>query len=102
MAATAPLDMVDTNAYTIEGPDGASETLDVPAGLVETLAEPDEESTTVLSDIVVQALAQHAHSLVHHAEGEPSPELVELNEAVEELFEDRFGMSLEDAMGHSH
>ncbi|RJX49561.1 DUF7545 family protein [Halonotius pteroides] len=94
--------MVDTEAYTIEGPDGSSETLAVPAGLVETLAEPGEEPTTVVSDIVVQALAQHAHSLVHHAEGEPSPELVELNDAAEELFEERFGMSLEDAMGHSH
>jgi hypothetical protein len=94
--------MVDTDAYTIEGPDGTSETIDLPAGLVETLAEGTEESTTVISDIVVQALAQHAHSLVHHAEGEPSPELVELNEAVEDLFEERFGMSLQDAMGHSH
>lgn len=94
--------MVDTDAYTIEGPDGTSETIDIPAGLVETLAEGNEESTTVISDIVVQALAQHAHALVHHAEGEPSAELVELNEAVEDLFEDRFGMSLQDAMGHSH
>ena len=102
MAAVVSLSMVDTEAYTIEGPDGSSETLAVPTGLVETLAEPGEQPTTVVSDIVVQALAQHAHSLVHHAEGEPSPELVELNDAAEELFEERFGMSLEDEMGHSH
>jgi hypothetical protein len=94
--------MVATEAYTIEDPDGNTETVDIPAGLVDTLAEQGEDSTTVVTDIVVQSLAQHAHSMVHHSEGEPPADLVEINEAVEDLFEDRFGMSLQDAMGHSH
>ena len=102
MAAGEPVDMVDTETYTIEAPDGSTESVDIPAGLVETLAEPGEESTTVISDIVVQALAQHGHALVHHSEGETPADLVEINDAMEEVFEDRFGMSLQDAMGHSH
>ena len=94
--------MVDTEAYTIEDPDGTTESVEIPAGLVETLAEQGEAPTTVVSDIVVQALAQHAHALVHHSEGETPAEVAEINDAMEDVFEDRFGMSLEDAMGHSH
>jgi len=101
-AAGEPVGMVATDAYTIEAPDGSTETVEIPDGLVETLAEAGEEPTTVVSDIVVQALAQHAHALVHHSEGETPDDLVEINDAMEDVFEDRFGMSLQDAMGHSH
>jgi len=94
--------MVDTETYTIEGPNGDTDDVDVPAGLVGTLAEQGEEPTKVISDIVVQALAQHAHALVHHSQGETPQDLVEMNETMEELFEDRFGMPLSDAMGHDH
>ncbi len=94
--------MVDTEQFTIEGPAGDTDTVELPEGLVGTLAEQGEEPTKVISDIIVQALAQHAHALVHHSQGEPPADLVEMNEAVEDLFEERFGMSLSDAMGHSH
>lgn len=93
--------MVETDTYTIKVASG-SETVEIPAGLIETLAEAGEEPTTVVSDIVVQALAQHAHALVHHSEGETPAELQEINDAMEEIFEDRFGVPLSDAMGHSH
>jgi hypothetical protein len=48
------------------------------------------------------ALAQHSHALVHHSQGETPQDLVDINEKMEELFEDRFGMPLADAMGHDH
>ena len=94
--------MVETETYTIEGPSGDTDDVELPAGLVDTLAEQGEEPTQVISDIVVQALAQHAHALVHHSQGETPSDLVEINETMEELFEDRFGMPLSDAMGHDH
>lgn len=94
--------MVDTETYTIEGPSGDTDSVELPAGLVDTLAEQGEEPTQVISDIVVQALAQHAHALVHHSQGETPADLAEINETMEELFEQRFGMPLSDAMGHSH
>lgn len=94
--------MVDTETYTIDGPDGTSDTVDLPVGLVDTLAEGDEDSPEVLADIVLQALAQHAHSLVHHSQGDPSPELIAINEKAEELFEERFGVTLAEATGHQH
>jgi len=94
--------MVDTETYTIEGPSGDTDSVELPAGLVDTLAEQGEETTQVISDIVVQALAQHSHALVHHSQGETPQDLVDINETMEELFEDRFGMPLADAMGHDH
>jgi len=94
--------MVETETYTIEGPDGDSDDVELPAGLVDTLAEQGEEPTQVISDIVVQALAQHAHALVHHSQGETPADLAEMNDEMEAIFEDRFGMPLSDAIGHSH
>jgi len=94
--------MVETETYAIEGPSGDTDDVELPAGLVDTLAEQGEAPTQVISDIVVQALAQHAHALVHHSEGETPADLAEINETMEDLFEDRFGMPLSDAMGHSH
>lgn len=94
--------MVDTQTYTIDGSDGETETVELPATLIELLREGDETGSEVVGDVVVQAFAQQAHVRVHHAEGEPSEELAEANEKLEELFEQRFGLSLADAMGHSH
>lgn len=94
--------MVDTETYTVEAPTGDTDSVELPAGLVDTLAEQGEEPTQVISDIVVQALAQHSHALVHHSQGETPADLAEINEKMEELFEDRFGMPLSEAMGHDH
>ncbi|MCL9817083.1 DUF7545 family protein [Natronocalculus amylovorans] len=94
--------MVDTETYTVEGPNGDSDTVDLPAGLVDTLAEQGEEPSKVISDIVLQALAQHAHALAHHSQGDTPEDLVEMNEKAEELFEARFGVSLAEATGHHH
>jgi hypothetical protein len=94
--------MVETETYTIEGPDGDVEAVELPSGLVDVFAEQGEEPTDVVGDIVVQAFAQQAHVVVHHAEGEVPADLGELNEEMERIFEDRFGVSLAEAMGHSH
>ncbi len=94
--------MADTETYTIESPEGDSDTVELPAGLVDTLAEQGEEPSKVISDIVLQALAQHAHALAHHSQGETPQELVEMNETAEELFEERFGVTLAEATGHQH
>lgn len=94
--------MVETETYTIEGPDGDTEAIELPAGLVDVFAEQGEEPTDIVGDIVVQAFAQQAHVVVHHAEGDTPGDLEALNDEMERLFEERFGVSLADAMGHSH
>ena len=94
--------MVETETYTIEGPSGDSEELELPAGLVDIFAEQGEEPTDVVADIVVQAFAQQAHVVAHHSEGGAPADIAEINEKMEELFEERFGLPLSEALGHSH
>jgi len=46
---------------TITGPDGDEESFELPAGLVDVLSQQGEQPTRVVSDVVVQAMAQQAH-----------------------------------------
>jgi len=94
--------MANTQTYTIQDPEGEADTVELPANLVELMREGDESGATVIGDVVLQAFAQQAHARVHHAEGGVSDEMQEANDTVEELFEDRFGLSLSEAMGHQH
>ncbi|WP_280536933.1 hypothetical protein [Halopenitus sp. POP-27] len=94
--------MAATETYTVTGPDGDEDTVELPAGLVDLMAEQGEQPTRVVTDVLVQVMAQQAHAFAHHAEGEVPEDIREINETAEELFEERFGQSLEDALGHSH
>jgi hypothetical protein len=94
--------MVETETYTIDGPDGDSAELELPVGLVDALAEQGERPTTVVSEIALLSFVQRSHAIVHHAEGEVPADLREINETAEELFEEQFGMSFAEATGHSH
>jgi hypothetical protein len=94
--------MVETETYSIEGPDGDVEEVELPDGLVDVFAEQGEDPTEVVGDIVIQAFAQQAHVVVHHADGDVPGDLEALNDEMERIFEERFGVSLADAMGHSH
>jgi hypothetical protein len=91
-------DLLDVSIET--GDD--SDALEVPATLVDMLAEGDEAPPEVLGDIVLFGLAQRAHAAVHHAEGQPDGELEDAEAATMELFEERFGMTYGEATGHSH
>ena len=94
--------MADTETYTVEGPNGDTDAVELPEGLVDLMAEPGENPTHVVTDVILQAFAQQAHALAHHSQGGTTEDVAEINETAEELFEERFGQSLEEAMGHSH
>ena len=94
--------MVETRTYTVEGPDAEQDSVELPENLVELMQEEGGNGANVVADIVLQAFAQQAHARVHHAEGEADEGIEAANELLEELFEDRFGISLSDAMGHQH
>lgn len=94
--------MGETELYTIAGPDDDEESIELPAGLVDVLADGGEDPPQVIGDVVLHAFAQQAHAIVHHAEGETPPDIVEMNETAKELFEERFGQTLQEAMDHSH
>lgn len=94
--------MASTETYTVTGPDGDEDDVELPAGLVDTMAEQGEDSSKVVTDVVLQAFAQQAHMLAQHGEGETPDDVAEMNETAERLFEERFGVSLAEAIGHQH
>ena len=94
---------VETVTYTIESPDGDSEELTLPTGIIDALREDDSESAPeVLGDLTMLSFAQQAHALVHHAHGEPDERTLADEEKAMELFEERFGQSFGEMTGHSH
>ena len=94
--------MVSTETYTIEDPNGNTEDVELPAGLPDMFTEQGEDSIAVVCDLIIRSFAQQSHAVVHHSEGETPADLEELNDEMESLFEDRFGVSLSEAMGHNH
>jgi hypothetical protein len=92
----------ERDTFTIIGPNGASEEVNLPAGLGDAFAEDEENPTAVAADFLIQAFAQQTHAVVHHSRDEPPAGLVELDEYMELIFEERFDVSLAEAMGHDH
>ncbi|WP_266077158.1 DUF7545 family protein [Haladaptatus caseinilyticus] len=97
----ADADDVETTTYTIEGPDGSDE-LELPPGLIDLLREEDESRETVVGDMALVSFVQQAHAAVHHTQGEPDEEVVAIEEKARDLFEERLGITFEQATGHSH
>lgn len=94
--------MVDTETYTVESPDGDESEFELPEGLVDVLAEQGEEKSVVVADIALMGFAQRAHAMVHHSQGETTADVEAMADKAEELFEERFGVSFAEAMGHQH
>lgn len=94
--------MVDTETYRIEAPDGDTDTIELPEGLVDVISDGEETPATVVADVVLMAFVQRAHALAHHSHGETDADVAGMNERAEELFEERFGISYAEATGHSH
>ena len=92
----------ETVTLTIESEEDADE-ITLPRSLVDMLSQSDDETATeVVGDVAMMGFAQRIHGAVHHSESEPSEEVIELDEHMMDLFEDRFGKSFEDLVGHSH
>lgn len=94
--------MVATETYTVEAPNGDTEEIELPEGLADVFTEQGESPTAVVGDLLVQSFAQQAHAVVHHSQGETPADLESLNGEMEDLFEERFGVPLDEAMSHSH
>lgn len=94
--------MVGTETYTVESPSGETDDVELPEGLVDLLAEQGENPSAVVTDVVLQAFAQQAHVIAHHSEGDTPADVEAIEQKAGELYEARFGQSLEEALGHSH
>jgi hypothetical protein len=80
----------------------ASDELEVPLAIIELLDDGEESVPTVVGDLAMLGIAQQAHGIVHHSQGEISEELEDAEELTMELFEERFGQSYGEVTGHSH
>lgn len=95
-------DDTETETYTVEAPDGSTDDVTLPAGLVDVFSEPDDAPAEVFGDVALMAFVQRAHAVVHHSEGETSQELQDIEAAALDLFEERFGVTYAEATGHQH
>jgi hypothetical protein len=91
----------ETVTVTLESDDERDQ-LEVPVGIVELLTEGEESTPTVVGDLAMLGIAQQAHGIVHHSEGEVGEELAEAEETTMELFEERFGQTYAEVTGHGH
>jgi hypothetical protein len=80
----------------------SSDELEVPVRVVELLSEKGDTTTDVVGDLVMLGIAQQAHGIVHHAQGNVDDDLAEAEQLTMELFEERFGQSYADVTGHDH
>jgi hypothetical protein len=93
--------MVETATVTLESGDETDE-LTVPLPLVEMLSEGEESVTTVVGDLAMLGLAQQAHGVVHHGQGEVGAAVEDAEQLTMELFEERFGQTYAEVTGHGH
>lgn len=83
--------------------DETEETIDIPVGLLDRLAEPEETNAEVIGSVLLMAFAGRAHALLHHIEGEESDEELEaIEDQMLDRFEERFGVTYAEATGHDH
>ena len=82
--------------------EGDEDEVEIPAGLLDRLAEPEESRADVVGSIALMAFTGRAHALVHHAEDGSSEEVEDIEAVLLDRFEERFGMTYAEATGHSH
>jgi hypothetical protein len=91
----------ETVTLTLEAAED-SDGLEVPVALVEMLSEDGETVPEIVGDLAMLSLAQQAHSVVHHSQGEIGPKMEAAEELTMELFEERFGRTYAEVTGHGH
>ncbi|ERG89889.1 MAG: hypothetical protein J07HX5_02061 [halophilic archaeon J07HX5] len=79
-----------------------TETVTVSRAMIELLREDDETAPGVIGDMAVLSLAQQAHGIVHHSDGEVPEQIAAAEDHTMALFEERFGQSYAEMTGHDH
>ena len=79
---------------------GDQRTLELPAGFVDLVREPDESAADVVADLVLLSGAQRTYEAVHFSEGGVPDEIEAVNDRMQERFESEFGTTLRDVVGY--
>lgn len=88
--------------FTITAENGDADTIELPAGFTDVFAEADESPPEVIGDIAMLSATQQLHSVLHHGHGEAPEELEDIEQAMLDQFEKRFGQSFAEMTGHDH
>ncbi|ADJ15079.1 DUF7545 family protein [Halalkalicoccus jeotgali] len=94
--------MSTTTTLRIDGEDGSSDEIAVPASLLDLLADGEETPAETIGDLAVLSCAQQIHAISHHSQGEPDEEIQTIEEETMVAFEERFGATFAEMTGHDH
>jgi len=94
--------MTDETVTVTLTTDDDTDEIEVPTTIAQLLAEDGETVTDVVGDLAMLGVAQQAHGIVHHSQGEVDEELAAAEQLAMDLFEERFGQSYAEMTGHSH
>ena len=91
----------ETVTVTIETDDESDE-LEIPVDAIDLLNEGEEGVPTVLGDLALLGVAQQIHGIIHHTQEDVGEDVEAAEQKTMELFEERFGQSFADMVGHDH
>lgn len=94
--------MTETRTVTITDDAGTEERIELPAELVDLIVPPELEMAEGIGDLIVFSCAQRIHAVRHHSEEEHEADLDDVETAIMDQFEDRFGATFGDVTGHQH
>ena len=78
------------------------EQIELPVSTLELIGTEGDSAATTAGDLILFGSMQRLHGVVHHSDGEPSPDAVSAETALQDLFEERFGTSFASLIGHEH
>lgn len=93
--------MTDTTTVHIEV-DDSEEEVHLPRGVIEFFADEGQTPGETIGDLITVGCTQRLHAVVHHSKDEPPEEIQNLEVAMGEQFEERFGTSFESLLDHEH
>ena len=82
--------------------DDESDELEIPVDAIDLLNEGEEGVPTVLGDLALLGVAQQIHGIIHHTQEDVGEDVEAAEQKTMELFEERFGQSFADMVGHDH